>query len=98
MSLVSLEIIGQAGTAKTSFIEAIRFASKGMIQEAEQAYAEGDEAFVEAHKTHAAILTKFANGENIDVDVLLVHAECQLMSTEDFKVIAEELISYMTNK
>lgn len=37
-------------------------------------------------------------GTEVHVDLLLVHAECQMMSAEDFKVIAEEVIGILESR
>jgi len=95
---VSCAIVAAVGTAKGEFVEAIRYAKKGNIEEAKKAYEQGVSDFNLGHKAHQELLTEFANGVKIEADVLLVHAECQMMSAEDFKVIAEEVIDFVEEK
>ncbi|NME43604.1 PTS lactose/cellobiose transporter subunit IIA [Faecalicoccus pleomorphus] len=92
MELVSFQIISSVGTAKSMFIEAIYLAKQGKIQEAKQLIKEGDTIFIEGHKAHAKLIQKEATGETIIPQLLLVHAEDQLMSAEGFKTIATEII------
>ena len=49
---------------------------------------EGDAAFIEGHDAHAGLLQKEASGEGNTVNLLILHAEDQLMSAEAFKTIA----------
>lgn len=95
ISDVSCEIIAAVGAAKGNFIEAIRYARNKQLKEAKEAYEEGVKNYNQGHKTHHELITKFAQGDKIDLDILLVHAECQMMSAEDFMVIASELIDYI---
>lgn len=39
------------------------------------------------------LITRAAQGEPVPVDILLVHAEDQLMSAEDFKILTERFIN-----
>ena len=54
---------------------------------------EGDESFLEGHHAHARLLQQQAEGKPVTIDLLLMHAEDQLMSAEAFKNIALELMS-----
>lgn len=92
MNNINCELIGYVGAAKGLFVEAIELAAKGDLEKAKELYNQGEEAFTEGHKVHGSLLTKFANGEDVPVDILTVHAQCQMMSAEDFKVLAEKII------
>jgi len=92
MELVSFKIISSVGTARSFFIQAIDLAAEGKFDEAEKAIAEGDEAFTGGHEAHAELLQKMANGEMPSPDLLLTHAEDQLMSAEAFRILAEKFI------
>ena len=90
---VSCEIIAKVGTAKGLFVEAIETAAAGQLDQARALLSEGEQIFNQGHEAHGQLLTQFAAGAEVKVDLLLVHAECQMMSAEDFKVIAEEVIA-----
>lgn len=89
---MSCRIIAAVGEAKGLYIEAIQYAKKKDIDKAKEKIEQGDSSYAQGHQIHKDLLTKFASGEKIDVDILLVHAECQMMSAEDFQVIAKEFI------
>ena len=47
----------------------------------------------DGHAAHGELLTKFANGELPPMDILMTHAEDQLMSAEAFGILAEKFIT-----
>ena len=48
--------------------------------------------FVKGHEAHAGLIQKEANGEKVVPNILLMHAEDQLMSAETIKMMALEII------
>jgi PTS system cellobiose-specific IIA component len=92
LEMVAFQIIAAVGTARSLYIEAIDLASEGKYDEARAKIAEGQEAFNGGHAAHGELLTKFANGELPPMDILMTHAEDQLMSAEAFGILAERFI------
>ena len=92
IQLISFQIISAVGTARSNYIAAIDEASEGNFEEAERLVQEGKDIFNEGHVAHAELLTKMANGELEYTDLLLTHAEDQLMSAEGFGILAEKFI------
>lgn len=92
VQLISFEIISTVGTARSNYIAAIDEASDGNFDEAEALIKEGKEIFNSGHTAHAELLTKMANGELKYTDLLLTHAEDQLMSAEGFGILAEKFV------
>ena len=92
LELTAFQIISAVGTARSCYIEAIQEAKKGNYESAERIIKDGDEAFVEGHDAHAGLLQKEASGEGGNINLLILHAEDQLMSAEGFKTIALEFI------
>ena len=93
---VAFEIISTVGTARSCYIEAIQKAKEGKMDEIEDLFKAGDEAFNEGHNAHMGLLTKEAEGNSEGVNLLLLHAEDQLMSAEAFKTIATEFTDVYT--
>lgn len=91
--LVAFQIIASVGSARSSYISAIDAAAQGKFDEASRLYQEGQKDFVEGHDAHAKLLTKTAQGEKVEMDLLLTHAEDQLMSAEAFGILAERFIT-----
>ena len=92
IELICFEIISAVGGARSCYIEAIQMAKAKEFDKARQSIAEGDELFNQGHRSHAKLVTQEANGDKVDVVLLLVHAEDQLMSAETFKILANEFI------
>ena len=92
LELVSFQIIAAAGSARSSYVEALQAAKNGDFEEAEALIKQGDTDFVEAHHVHAELIQKFAGGEDPGANILLIHAEDQVMSAEVLKLMALEFI------
>jgi PTS system cellobiose-specific IIA component len=92
LAMVAFQIISAVGAARSCYIEAIQFAKLGDFAKSEQSIKDGDEAFLEGHKSHAELIQQEAAGEGKGINLLLLHAEDQLMSAEGFKIIALEFI------
>lgn len=92
LELVSFQIIAAAGSARSSYVEALQAAKNGNFEEAEALIKQGDTDFVEAHHVHAELIQKFAGGEDPGANILLIHAEDQVMSAEVLKLMALEFI------
>lgn len=90
---ISFNIIAAVGTARSNYVLAIDAASEGKFDEAAQMIQEGNEAYEEGHQAHAQLLTKFAQGANTNVDLLLAHAEDQMSSAEAFGILAERFVT-----
>lgn len=78
--------------ARSLYIEAIQHAKNNDFQKAQDSLEEADELFIEGHKVHAKLLSKEATGDDIPITLLLLHAEDQFMSTDTFKILANEFI------
>ena len=92
LELVAFQLISAVCTARSCYIEVIQAAKSGDYEDAQKLIAEGDEAFVEGHDAHAGLLQQEAAGTGSVVNLLILHAEDQLMSAEGFKTIAQEFI------
>lgn len=90
--LIAFNIIASVGTARSNYIGAIDAASQGEFGEADRLIAEGQQIFNEGHEAHTKLLTAMANGEKVTMDLLLTHAEDQLMSAEAFGILAEKFV------
>lgn len=92
IELVCFEMIAANGSARSYFMEAIEAAKEGDFEEAEKLMEEGEKMLAEGHHAHGGLLTQEASGDKVKVDLLLVHAEDQMMSAETFRIMAMEII------
>ena len=93
LEMTCFQIISSVGTARSSYIEAVRKARVGDFEGAEACIVSGQQEFLKGHEAHFELLQKETNGEPVGGSLLLIHAEDQLMSAEGFKIIAEEMIA-----
>lgn len=93
LELTCFSIITSAGTAKSQYIQAIQEAREGNFEEAERLVADADQVLIAGHEPHTKMVQAEAAGEHTPVNILLVHAEDQMATTETFKVMAQEFIS-----
>jgi PTS system cellobiose-specific IIA component len=90
---ISFEMIARNGAARSLFIDAIKQAETGDFQEAERLMKEGESMLMEGHEIHGELITSVARGEEILMDLLLVHAEDQMMAAEMFKLLARQFMA-----
>lgn len=92
LELVSFKIISAVGMAKSSYIEAMKFAQNGEFEKAEELLVEGQNSFNNGHSAHSELIQQEASGDKVMVSLLLMHAEDQMMSAETIKIMAQEII------
>lgn len=83
--MICFQIISNSGAAKSNYVEAIQKAK-------EKDYAAAEDFFVGAHKVHADLIQKEAQGQKSEFSLLFMHAEDQMASCEMAKLLAEEII------
>lgn len=89
---ISFKIITAVGNARSLYIEAIQEAKENNFEKAEELIREGEKSFIEGHHAHMELIQQEASGNHVDIQLLLMHAEDQLMSAEAFEIIAKEFI------
>ena len=92
METVCFQIISNAGTARSLFMEAISEARDNNFEKVDDMFKEANKYFSEAHKIHGQLIQKEAKGENVPFSLLFMHAEDLLISTETMKHLAKELV------
>ena len=92
LQLISFQIISAVGSARSMYIDAIYLAKEGKFKEARKQIEEGEKVFLKSHHAHAQLIQEEVNNKKVNLNLLLVHAEDQLMSAEAFKILANEFI------
>lgn len=90
----ALQIILHAGNAKSAALMAIDAAHDGDFEEAEKQLAEAQAEMSAAHKKQFELTQAEANGEEVDINIILIHAEDHLtmaIMASDFAVRFIEL-------
>lgn len=92
LELTCFKIISSAGMAKSSFIEAIKEAKNSDFKKARICINKGDEYYTQGHNVHTELIQQEASDIKVNPNLLLLHAEDQLMSVETCRILANELI------
>ena len=94
VDIISFEIISTVGMARSLYIEAIHSAKAGNFTEAHDKISEAQEYFTQGHKAHFGLIQQEADNqqEPVKINLILMHAEDQLMSAEAFGILAQEFI------
>lgn len=89
---ISFEIITDAGSAKSSAMEAIFAAKEKDFKTAAEKMKEANVEIGKAAHRHFDVITAEAQGQQLDYKVLFLHAEDQLLSTQTLILLAQEII------
>lgn len=89
---ICFQIISAAGAAKSCYLEAIEYAKQK--EPYEEALKEGRTAFRQAASAHQDALQMDAEG-NLEVGLLLIHAETILSGAEIIGDLAETVITLL---
>lgn len=88
----SFTLILHAGNAKSSFMEAIQCANNGDFAKADEKMIEANNELNSAHQMQTELLVKMANGEDINANILMVHAQDHLNSAIILKDLSKQII------
>ena len=68
-------MIGYSGDAKSCADEAVELAKKNRMEEAVGRMQEAENSLSQAHESQAELIGKMINGEEIILNILMVHAQ-----------------------
>lgn len=91
--LKCVQLISEAGVAKSNYIEAIAAVKKGNHRRVTELIREGEKSFIQGHNTHMELLQMTDRIDTINYMLLLMHAEDQLMSAEMYKTLFHDFES-----
>ena len=83
-----MTLIVHSGDARTSAFQALEEAKKGNFDKADELMAQSQAQFTQAHHAQTELLSCEAQGEKLEVNVLLIHSQDHLMTS----MLAQELI------
>ncbi len=90
---IAFKIINQVALAKKAVNDAFVLARKNSINQAKEKLELAKKELGNGHKLHGDLIQKEAAGQELNVSLLLVHAEDQMMTTESMIMLATEMIS-----
>lgn len=89
---VAFEIILHSGDARTIVHEGLNLMNQGKFEEAEKKMEDANNKLLEAHKSQTKLLQDYANGDEITMEIIMVHAQDHLMTTMAIKEMAIEFL------
>ena len=90
--MVSFQLVAAAGEARSLAFEALEKAKAGDFDAAAKLMKQSMVAGSKAHHIQSELLSTEAAGEDLSVDVLLVHAQDHLMCSMLAQELVQELI------
>ena len=92
LQVVAFEIILHSGDARSLVHEGFQLMREGKYDEAENKMDEANKKLLEAHKSQTSLLQSYASGEEVVMEVIMVHAQDHLMNAMTIKDLASEII------
>ena len=89
---IVINLIVNAGSARSSAIEAIQYAKAGDIEKADESIQTAKETVNEAHHAQTELIQAEIRGENTPLNLLMVHAQDHLMCALVVIDLAQEFI------
>jgi PTS system cellobiose-specific IIA component len=89
---VIFQLITHSGSARSFIFEAFQMVTQGKYAEADEALKSAREMLNEAHKVQTQLIQQEAGGDNIQVKLLMVHAQDHLMTCILARDIMENVI------
>lgn len=90
---VAFEIILHSGDARTIVHEAFAAMRSGDYSLADEKLEAANDALVQAHQVQTGLLQQYASGEEIKIEIIMVHAQDHLMTTMTLREMAIEMLS-----
>lgn len=87
-----LKLIMDSGDARSKIIEAMRLLKDNKFGEVRELMKESNQCIIRAHKVQTKLLQNEASGSEMNVQLLMVHAQDHLMDAMVMRDIVENLI------
>nr|WP_176545125.1 PTS lactose/cellobiose transporter subunit IIA [Bacillus sp. AFS041924] len=88
----AFQLILHAGNAKSSLMEAMQAARAGNIEEANSKIEEAKIELNHAHHAQTSLIQGEARGENVQLSILLIHAQDHLMNALTMRDLVLEIL------
>lgn len=98
MQVAAFEIILNSGNARTIVHESFTDMRNGKYEEAADKLAQANEELLLAHQAQTKLLQEYANGTEIKIEIIMVHAQDHLMTSMTLREVALEMLELYKNK
>ena len=88
LQVAAFEIILNSGNARSIVHEAF-----DAMRDGDYALAEENDELLKAHQSQTHLLQEYAGGKEINVEIIMVHAQDHLMTTMTLREVALEMLN-----
>ncbi len=88
LEMAAMGLVGNSGESRSLSFEALNYAKNGNFEKAEELLNEAKKYSLMAHEVQTELICKEADGNKIELGLLMVHAQDHLMTS----ILARELI------
>lgn len=88
-----MTLLCYVGSARSSFISAMRSARSGNFELAKQQIAEGDQALKDVHKSQTELIGYDEGSGKVQMTLILTHIQDHIMTTMLCREVTEEVIA-----
>lgn len=88
---IAMNIVGNAGEARSLTFEALKKAREKKFDEATELLNQAKQRSLQAHELQTELICSEADGEKVEINLLMVHAQDHLMNS----ILARELVEEM---
>jgi PTS system cellobiose-specific IIA component len=92
MEMIVMDLIVNAGNAKSQAMQAISLAKKGKTEEAKAAIEKSSQDLAKAHQTQTGLIQEAARGNEQPINIFMVHAQDHLMTAMLARDLANEFV------
>jgi len=92
LEMVIMNLIVDAGSARSYAMEAVTHAKEGNIEEAEASLNEADAELAKAHLTQTDMIQNEAKGGHTEINLFMVHAQDHIMTAMLARDLAREFV------
>lgn len=98
IGMIGFEIVAYAGDARSSLLEAIKCARRGEFDKIDALVRDAQENLNIAHAKQTEMLALEAQGKDLDIGFIMIHAQDHLMTTILLKDIVYDICEIYKNK
>jgi PTS system lactose-specific IIA component len=91
IGMIGFEIVAYAGDARSSLLEAIKCAKKGEFDKIDDLVKDAQENLNIAHAKQTEMLALDAQGKDLEIGFIMIHAQDHLMTTMLLKDIVYDI-------
>lgn len=91
LEVVAFEIILYSGNARKMIHDSFTFMRQSKFDKADNLFEEANAELVKAHQSQTELLKRYASGESVNMEIIMVHAQDHLMTTMTLLEVAQEM-------